>query len=152
MPPHSRAFVTAVVATLCGIAGMTIGGYGVDLVRLRRPDFEFDTMIAMAVGCAVGWCVGAVLAWRRTYLRPRTTRVDVALFLAGAVFVYWLTVTEIVSMRRSSFGPMIDGFDPRDPLLLLVPEAYLVTATTVALTLLGLAFTRAVPPVSRTVR
>jgi hypothetical protein len=48
MPPRSRAFVTAIGAGLCGLVGLLLGGYGVDLVRLRRPDFEYGTLLCRA--------------------------------------------------------------------------------------------------------
>ena len=61
MPPRSRAFLTAVNASLCGLVGLLLGGYGVDLVRLQRPDFEYGTLFAAAIVGGLGWCAGAVV-------------------------------------------------------------------------------------------
>src|SRR4030095_13909558 len=62
MPPRSRAFVTAIGAGLCGLVGLVLGGFGVDLVRLRRPDFEYGTLLGGAIVGALGWCAGALAA------------------------------------------------------------------------------------------
>jgi hypothetical protein len=154
MPPRSRAFVAAVVAALCGIAGIAVGGYGIDLVMLRRPDFEYPTMMAMAIGGAVGWSLGLVIAWRRAAPRPPTSRGDVAMFLAGAAFVIWLAARVAADVRTSSFGPMIDepqlsagaGWRP------VIATAYWVDATLAAMTLVALALTREAPGARRTAR
>ena len=61
IPPRSRAFITAVNASLCGLAGLVLGGYGVDLVRWQRPDFHYGTMLAAAIVGGLGWCAGALV-------------------------------------------------------------------------------------------
>jgi hypothetical protein len=142
VPPHSRAFVAAVIASIGGIVGLAVGGYGIDLVRLQRPDLELRTCVAMAVVGGIGWCVGLVLAWRFANTRPPTTSVDVALFLVGAAVAVWLATVVQNEMRFASFGPMIDDVDPRDPLLRIITTAYWVDATIVAFTLVALALTR----------
>lgn len=79
MPPRSRAFVTAISAGLCGVVGLSLGGYGVDLVQLQRPDFEYGTLLTAAIVGGLGWCAGAVVAWRLASARPLASRADVAL-------------------------------------------------------------------------
>jgi hypothetical protein len=34
MPPRSNAFVTAISAGHCGLGGLMLGGYGIDLMRI----------------------------------------------------------------------------------------------------------------------
>jgi branched-subunit amino acid ABC-type transport system permease component len=89
MPPRSRAFVTAISAGLCGLVGLLLGGYGVDLVRLQRPDFEYGTLLAAAIVGGLGWCAGAVVAWRLASARPAASRADVVLLVLGAAVVLW---------------------------------------------------------------
>lgn len=134
--------MTAVVAAICGLAGLAVGGYGVDLVFLRRPDFSLATLLAMAVMGGIGWCVGSVVAWRAARRRPPTSRVDVALFVAGAAFVLWLGVSAVREIRAANFGPMIDDVGPHHPSLPLIATAFMVDATIAAFTLLALGLTR----------
>jgi len=146
MPASSRAFVTAVNASVGGLVGLLFGGYGVDLVRLQRPDFHYGTMLAAAIVGGLGWCVGAVVTWRIARARPSASRVDVVL-LVLAVAVLWLGVSSAQSLRSSSFGPMIDQQGSLDePLLPVIGVAYLVDGIVVAITLVGLAASRLVVP------
>jgi hypothetical protein len=142
VPPRSRAFITATVASICGIVGLAVGGYGIDLLFLRPLDFELGTLVAMAAFGAIGWSIGAVVAWCRAGPRPSTSRVDVALFLIGAAFVLWLGANAANEIRLAHFGPMIDEIRQRNPTLPLIATAYLVDASLVALTLVALALTR----------
>jgi hypothetical protein len=146
MPPRSRAFVTAVNASVCGLVGLLLGGYGVDLVRLQRPDFHYGTMLAAAIVGGLGWCVGAIVAWHLARARPSASRVDVVLLLLGAVAVLWLGISTAQSVRSSSFGPMIDHGSLDEPLLPVIGGAYLVDGIVVAITLVGLAASRLVAP------
>jgi hypothetical protein len=153
MPSRSRAFITAVNASLCGLAGLLLGGYGVDVVRLQRPDFHYGTMLAAAIVGGLGWCVGAVVTWRLARARPSASRVDVVLLVLGAAAVLWLGVSSAQSLRSSSFGPMIDqqgSFDK--PLLSVIAAAYVVDGIVVAITLVGLAASGLVAARHRTPR
>jgi hypothetical protein len=150
MPPRSRAFIIAVNASLCGLVGLLLGGYGIDLVRLQRPDFHYGTMLAAAI-VGLGWCAGAALTWFVARPRPPPSRADVVLFLLGAVAVLWLGVQVARSVRYGNFGPMIDQEGSLDePLLPVISMAYLVDAIVVAMTLVGLAALRWVAAVRRT--
>jgi hypothetical protein len=151
MPPRSRAFIAAVNAGLCGVVGVLLGGYGIDLVRLQRPDFHYGTMLAAAIVGGLGWCAGAVVTWRLARPRPPASRADVVLFLLGAVAVLWLGVQVARSVRYGNFGPMIDQEgSPDEPLLPVISMAYLVEAIVVATTLVGLAASRLVAAACRT--
>jgi hypothetical protein len=151
MPPCSRAFITAVNASLCGLVGLLLGGYGIDLVRLQRPDFHYGTMLAAAIVGGLGWCAGAVVTWRLARPRPPTSRADVVLFLLGGVAVLWLGVQAARSVRSGNFGPMIDNEGSLDePLLPVISMAYLVDAIVAAMTLVALGASRLVAAVRRT--
>lgn len=153
MPPRSRAFVTGVSASLCGLAGLLLGGYGIDLVRLQRPDFHYGTMLAAAVVGGLGWCAGAVLTWHLARARPPASRADVVLLGLGAVAVLWLGVSTAQSVRYGNFGPMIDNEGSLDePLLPVISVAYLVDGVVVAITLVGLVASRLVAAGNRTAR
>ena len=145
MPPRSRAFLTAVNASLCGLVGLLLGGYGVDLVRLHRPDFEYGTLLAAAMIGGLGWCAGAVVTWRLASPRPPPSRADVVLFVLGAAVVLWLGVPIARSLRyAANLGPMIDEGSLDEPLLPAISVAYLVDVMVVAVTLVGLAASRLV--------
>jgi hypothetical protein len=153
MPPRSRAFVTAVNASLCGLVGLLLGGYGVDLVRLQRPDFEYRTMLAAAIVGGLGWCAGAAVTWRLTSARPPASRADVVLLVIGAVVVLWLGVPIARSLRyAANIGPMIDEGSLDEPLLPAISEAYLVDLIVVVITLVALAASRLVADRHRTAR
>jgi hypothetical protein len=153
MPPRSRAFVTAISAGLCGHAGLLVGGYGVDLVRLQRPDFEYGTLLATGIVGGLGWCAGAVVAWRLASARPATSRADVALLFLGAVVVLWFGVPIARSLRyAANLGPMIDEGSLDEPLLPVISVAYYVDVIVVAITLVGLAVSRLVAVGRRTAR
>jgi hypothetical protein len=102
MPPRSRAFVTAISAGVCGVFGLLLGGYGVDLVRLQRPDFEHGTLLTAAIVGDLGWCAGAVVAWRLASARPAASRADVVLLMLGAVVVLWFGVPIARSLRYAA--------------------------------------------------
>ena len=102
MPPRSRAFVTAISAGLFGVFGLLLGGYGVDLVRLQRPDFEHGTLLTAAIVGDLGWCAGAVVAWRLASARPAASRADVVLLMLGAVVVLWFGVPIARSLRYAA--------------------------------------------------
>lgn len=151
VPPRSRAFLTAVNASLCGLVGLLLGGYGVDLVRLQRPHFSFGTMLAAAIIGGLGWCAGAAVTWHLASARPPASRVDVVLLVLGAVAVLWLGVRIAQSIPYASFGPMIDEEGSLDePLLPVISVAYLVDGIVVAITLVGLAASRSVAGGHRT--
>lgn len=153
MPQRSRAFVIAISASLCGLAGLLLGGYGVDLVLLRRPDFEYGTLPAAAIVGGLGWCAGAVVAWRRASDRPQASRADVALLVLGAVVVLWFGVPITRSFRyAANLGPMIDEGSLDEPLLRVISVAYHVDVIVVAITLVGLAASRLVAVGRRTAR
>jgi hypothetical protein len=153
MPPRSRAFVTAISAGLCGLVGLLLGGYGVDLVRLRRPDFEYGTLLAAAIVGGLGWCAGAVVAWRLASARPPASRADVVLLVLGAVVVLWFGVPITRSLRyAANLGPMIDEGSLDEPLLPVISMAYYVDVIVVAITLVGLAASRLVAVGRRTAR
>ena len=141
MPPRSRAFLTAIGAGLCGLAGLLLGGYGVDLVRLQRPDFEYGTLLAAAIVGGLGWCAGAVVAWRLASARPRASRADLALLVLGAVVVLWFGVPIARSLRYAA-NPMIDEGSLDEPLLPVISVAAHVDVIVVAITLVGLAVGR----------
>ncbi|HET8526727.1 MAG TPA: hypothetical protein VFM81_08840 [Actinomycetota bacterium] len=84
MSPRSRAFIAAVNASLCGLIGLLLGGYGVDLVRLQRPDFYYGTMLAAAIIGGLGWCAGAAVTWHLASARLPASQVDVVLLVLGA--------------------------------------------------------------------
>jgi hypothetical protein len=142
MPPRSRAFITAVNATLSGFAGLVVGGFGVDLIRLRRPDFELDSLLAAAIGAGVGWVVGAVVTWRVARRRRAASRGDIALFVAGTAIVLFLGTWAAETVRSLSFGPMIDEPIPDRHLIPTVAKAFMLDAALAALTFLVLALTR----------
>jgi hypothetical protein len=143
MPARSRAFITAVSASLCGLVGLLLGGYGVDLVRLQRPDFHYGTMLAAAIVGGLGWCVGAIVAWRQANTRPSASRADVVLLVLGAALMLWLGVSTARSVRAANFGPMIDQEGSIDePLLPVISVAYLLDGIVAAITLVGLAASR----------
>ncbi|HET8525234.1 MAG TPA: hypothetical protein VFM81_01195 [Actinomycetota bacterium] len=143
MPPRSRAFVTAVTASLCGLVGLFLGGYGVDLVRLQRPDFHYGTMLAAAIVGGLGWGIGAVVTWRLARERPPASRADVALLVLAAVAVLWLGISTAQSVRYANFGPMIDQEGSlHEPLLPVISAAFFVDGIVVAITLVGLAASR----------
>jgi hypothetical protein len=143
MPPRSRAFVTTISAGLCGLAGLLLGGYGVDLVRLQRPDFEYGTLLAAAIVGGLGWCAGAVVAWRLARARPAASRADFALLVLGAVVVLWFGVSIARSLRyAANLGPMIDEGSLDESLLPVISVAYYVDVIVVAITLVGLAASR----------
>jgi hypothetical protein len=145
MPPRSRAFVTAVNASLGGLVGLLLGGYGVNLVRLHRPDFEYGTLLAAAIVGGLGWCAGAVVTWRLARARPPASRADVVLFALGAAMVLWLGLPIARSLRyATNLGPMIDEGTLEEPLLPAISVAYLVNVMVVAVTLVGLAASRLV--------
>ena len=151
MPPRSRAFITAVNASLGGLVGLLLGGYGIDLVRLQRPDFHYGTMLAAAIVGGLGWCAGAAVTWFVANPRSPASRADVALFLLGGVAVLWLGVQVARSVHYGDFGPMIDDEGTIDePLLPVISMAYLVDAIVVAMTLVGLAASRRVAGGRRT--
>jgi hypothetical protein len=153
MPPRSRPFVTAVNASLCGLVGLLLGGYGIDLVRLQRPDFRYGTMLAAAIVGGLGWCAGAAVTWFVASARPPASRADVVLFLLGALAVLWLGVQVARSVRYGNFGPMIDQEgSPNEPLLPVISGAYLVDAIVAAITLVGLAASRLVAAGRQTAR
>jgi hypothetical protein len=153
MPPRSRAFITAVNASLCGLAGLVLGGYGVDLVRLQRPDFHYGTMLAAAIVGGLGWCAGAVVTWCLASPRPAPSRADVVLLVLGALAVLWLGIQIARSVRYGNFGPMIDQEgSPNEPLLPVISGAYLVDAIVAAITLVGLAASRLVAAGRQTAR
>src|SRR4029450_12117604 len=143
MPHRSRAFVSAISASLCGLVGLLLGGYGVDLVRLQRPDFEYGTLLAAAIVGGLGWCAGAVIAWRLASARPQPSRADVALLLLSAVVVLWLGVPVARSLRyAANLGPMIDEGSLHEPLLRVISLAGYIDVIVVAITLVGLAGSR----------
>jgi hypothetical protein len=153
MPPRSRAFVTAVNASLCGLVGLLLGGYGVDLSRLQRPDFEYETLLAAAIVGGLGWCAGAVVTWRLASTRPRASRADSLLSVIGAAAVVWLGLPMARSLRyAANLGPMIDEGSLDEPLLPAISVAYLVDVMIVAVTLVGLAASRMAPAGRRTAR
>jgi hypothetical protein len=153
MPPRSRAFITAVNASLCGLVGLLLGGYGVDLVRLQRPDFHYGSMLAAAIVGGLGWCAGAVVTWRLAKPRPPASRPDVVLLVLGAMAVVGFGVRIAQSVRYGNFGPMIDNEGSLDePLLPVISVAYLVDVIVVAITLVGLAASRLVAAGRRTAR
>lgn len=153
MPPRSRAFVTAVNASLCGFLGLLLGGYGVDLFRLQRPDFEYETLLAAAIVGGLGWCAGAVVTWRLASARPRASRADVLLFVIGAAAVVWFGLPMARSLRyAANLGPMIDEGSLDEPLLPAISVAYLVDVMVVAITLVGLAASRMALAGRRTAR
>lgn len=153
MPPRSRPFVTAVNASLCGLVGVLLGGYGIDLVRLQRPDFEYGTLLAAAIVGGLGWCAGGVVTWRLASTRPRASRADVVLFVLGAGVVMWFGLPMARSLRyAANLGPMIDEGSLDEPLLPAIGVAYLVDVMVVALTLVGLAASRMAPAGRRTAR
>lgn len=153
MPPRSRAFVTAICAGLWGLAGLLLGGYGLDLVRLQRPDFEYGTLLAAAIVGGLGWCWGAVVAWRLASARPLASRADVALLVMGAVLVLWFGVPIARSLRyATNLGPMIDEGSIDEPLLPVISVAYHVDVIVAAITLVGLAASRLVAAGRRTAR
>jgi hypothetical protein len=100
MPARSRAFVTAISAGLCGLVGLLLGGYGVDLVRLKRPDFEYGTLLTAAIVGGLEWCAGAVVAWCLASARAAASRADVVLLVLGAVVVLWFGVQRGGLRRR----------------------------------------------------
>ena len=141
--PRSTAYVTGVVAGLCGLAGLLLGGYGVDLVRLHRPDFEYRTLLAAAIVGGLGWCAGAFVTWRLASARPAPSRLDVVLLLLGAAVALWFGVPIARSLRYAAdMGPMIDEGSLDEPLLPAIGLAYLVDAIVVAVTLVALAASR----------
>ena len=147
MPPRSSAFITAVNASLCGLVGLLLGGYGVDLARLQRPDFHYGTMLAAAIVGGLGWCSGAVVTWRLASARPPTSRADVVLL------VLWLGIGIARSVRYGNFGPMIDNEGSLDePLLPVISVAYYADVIVVAITLVGLATSGLVAARRRTAR
>ena len=137
---RSRAFITAVNGGLCGLAGLSLGGYGVDLVRLHRPDFEYRTLLAAAIVGGLGWCVGALATWRLARPRPAPSRPELVLLALGAVVVLWLGLPFASSLRyAANMGPMIDGESLDDPLRPAIALAYLADVMIVAVTLSALA-------------
>jgi hypothetical protein len=153
VPPRSRAFITAVNASLCGLVGLVLGGYGVDLVRLQRPDFHYGTMLAAAIVGGLGWCAGAVVTWCLAGPRPPASRADVVLFVLGVVAALWLGIQSARSVGSANFGPMIDQEGSLDePLLPVISVAYLVDGIVVATTLVGLAASRWIAAGRRTSR
>ena len=136
--------MTAVTAALCAVTGLVVGGYGVDLLRLRRPDFEVVTMLAAAVVAGLAWVAGAVVTWSSARRRPRPTRVDVTLLVVAAVFAMWLCTAMANTIRGSNgnFGPMIDPPVRDRDLLSTAATAYNVDGVLAVLTLAGLALTR----------
>ena len=153
MPPRSRAFLTAVNASLRGLVGLLLGGYGVDLVRLHRPDFEYGTLLAAAIIGGLGWCAGAVVTWRLACARPPASRADVVLFVLSAAVVLWLGIPFARSLRyAANLGPMIDEGSLDEPLLPAIGGAYFVDVMVVAITLVGLAASRLVAAGRRTAR
>jgi hypothetical protein len=151
--PRSRVFVTAISAGLCGVVGLLLGGYGVDLVQLRRPDFEYGTLLTAAIVGGLGWCAGAVVAWRLASARPLASRADVALLVLGAVVVLWFGVPIARSLRyAANLGPMIDEGSLDEPLLPVISVAVYVDIIVVAITLVGLAASRLVAAGRRTGR
>jgi hypothetical protein len=145
--------VTAIVAGLCGLAGLLLGGYGVDLVRLQRPDFGYGTMLASAIGGGLGWCAGAVVTWRLARSRPPASRADVVLFVLGASAVLWFGVPIALSLRyAANVGPMIDEGSLHEPLLPAISMMYLVDVVVVAVTLVELVASRLLVAGRRTAR
>jgi hypothetical protein len=145
MPQRSRAFVSAISAGLCGLVGLLLGGYGVDLVRLQRPDFEYGTLLAAAIIGGLGWCAGAIVAWPLASARPVASRADVALLVLGAVVVLWFGVPIARSLRyAANLGPMIDEGSLDEPLLPVISVSYFVDVIVAAITLVGLAASRLV--------
>jgi hypothetical protein len=143
MPQRSRAFVSAISAGLCGLAGLLLGGYGVDLVRLQRPDFEYGTLLAAAIVGGLGWCAGAVVAWRLARARPAASRADVVLLVLGAVMVLWFGVPIARSLRyAANLGPIIDEGSLDEPSPPVISVAYHVDVIVAAITLAGLAASR----------
>jgi len=153
MPQRSRAFVSAISAGLCGLVGLLLGGYGVDLVRLQRPDFEYGTLLAAAIIGGLGWCAGAIVAWPLASARPIASRADVVLLVLGAVVVLWFGVPIARSLRyAANLGPMIDEGSLDEPLLPMISVAAHVDVILVAITLVGLAASRLVAVGRRTAR
>ena len=147
MPPRSRAFVTAISASLCGLVGLLLGGYGVDLVRLQHPDLEYGTLLAAAIVGGLGWCAGAGVAWRLASAQPPASRADVVLLVLGAVVVLWFGVPIARSLRyAANLGPMIDEGSLDEPLLPVISVAAHVDVIVVAITLVGLVVGRCGAP------
>jgi len=126
-----------------GLTGLFLGGYGFDLVQLRRPDFELDSLLSAAIGAQVGWVAGAIVTWRGARRRPPASRGDVAMFAFGAVIVLLLGTWAAETVRSQSFGPMIDEPIPDRHLIPTVSTAFILDAVLAASTLLMLAVTRA---------
>jgi len=153
MSPTLEGVRHAISAGLCGLVGLLLGGYGVDLVRLQRPDFEYGTLITAAIVGGLGWCAGAVVAWRLASDRPQASRADVALLVLGAVVVLWFGVPIARSLRyAANLGPMIDDGSLDEPLLPVISVAAHVDVIVVPITLAGLAASRLVAAGRRTAR
>ena len=113
--PHQAAVVVS-RATLGGVVGFAVVGYGVAQMDPYGADFNLGSYFAALAGGTVGWILGAVYGWS-TAERDVPSSGERATLLVLAVVAVVVGLLQIATIRSASFGPMIDDVRPGSPRL-----------------------------------
>ncbi|HSL11484.1 MAG TPA: hypothetical protein VLA82_09250 [Actinomycetota bacterium] len=140
--PRRRARSTASVvsrASLGGLTGLVIVGYGVALSDRFGADFDLRSLYAGLLGGTLGWAAGAFHGWTIATRDDGPSSGERAILLVLAVFTIATGALVVASIRSASFGPMIDNVGPGNPRLVPVEVVGWIGTAVVTATFVWLA-------------
>jgi membrane protein YqaA with SNARE-associated domain len=139
--PSLAARVVA-CATVGGVVGLPLIGFGVATFRDPQPDLDLASYLAGLVGGALGWCIGAAIG-RATARRDPVVRGEAAALIVLIFVAVTMGIGQALAIRSASIGgPSIDEVRAGNPKLIVLEAAAWVGTVAVAGTFAWLAFRR----------